>query len=183
MFSMGSCTLVIGPNGTTILMDAGNNKKGDDEIVPYLQSIGLEAEDGLDYTLAGHLHDDHVGGFDDVINAAYDVREKNYFNGSIRCGSTISDYKEAAINSTAGAIRKIPLGQEVDLGNGAKLTVVAVGGAVIGFGFVNGAGKAENDLSVAVLIEYGNFDFIWASDLGGGDDERVEERRQASPEI
>ena len=30
----GGSTLIIGPNGTTILMDAGNNGKGTSEVVP-----------------------------------------------------------------------------------------------------------------------------------------------------
>jgi beta-lactamase superfamily II metal-dependent hydrolase len=30
------------------------------------------------------------------------------------------------------------------------------------------AATNENDLSIAVLIQYGGFDYLWASDLGGG---------------
>ena len=168
----GGCTLVIGPNGTTILMDAGDHTKGTREIVPYLESIGLRAEDGIDYTLAGHLDSDHVGGFDEVIEAGYDVRTKNYFNGSSKSGGSITEYKTTTGQTSAGTPEKIPLGQEIDLGDDAKLTVMAVAGDVIGFGMVEGSEKRGNDLSIAVLVEYGNFDFIWASDLGGGDDDQ-----------
>ncbi len=168
----GGSTLIIGPNGTTILMDAGNNGKGTSEVVPYLQSIGLSPQDGLDYTLGGHLDADHVGGFDDVINAGYDVRIKNYFNGSTKSTATVESYKSTLTQSTtAGAPVKIPLGHTIPLGNGAILTVIAVAGDVIGVGHVAGSENNENDLSVAVLIQYANFDFIWASDLGGGDND------------
>ena len=35
----GDCTLIVGPDQTTFLIDAGNNGKGTAEVVPYLQSI------------------------------------------------------------------------------------------------------------------------------------------------
>lgn len=34
---------------------------GTNEVVPYLQSIGIQAADGLDYMIAGHQHCDHLG--------------------------------------------------------------------------------------------------------------------------
>ncbi len=167
----GGSTLVIGPDGTTVLMDAGNNGKGTSEIVPYLQSIGLLPADGLDYTLAAHLDADHCGGFDDVIAAGYDVRVRNYNNGSAKTGATIDDYYAACAGTTAGAAVAAPLGLVIDLGAGATLTVVAVHGDVLGVGHVSGAENNENDLSAAVLVEHGSFDFVWGSDLGGGEDD------------
>jgi len=38
----GSSVLVRGPNGTTVLIEAGNTGKGTSRVVPYLQSIGIE---------------------------------------------------------------------------------------------------------------------------------------------
>lgn len=166
----GGSTLVIGPNGTTVLMDAGNNGKGSSEIVPYLMSLGLEPADGLDITLAAHLDADHIGGFDEVVAAGYDVAVRNWYNGSTKTGTRITEYKNAATLTTAGAPVAIPLGQVVDIGNGATIVVVAVNGEVLGHGPVAGASD-ENDLSVAVLIQYRHFDFLWGSDLGGGDDD------------
>ncbi|NNL54002.1 MAG: hypothetical protein HKP32_02485, partial [Woeseia sp.] len=166
----GESALVVGPDGTTLLLDAGKNSKGA-LIVSYMQSIGLDPADGLDYTIAGHLDADHVGGFDEVIDAGYDVRFENYFNGSDKTSSTIDDYKDATSGTTAGSVTKPMLGEIIQLGNGATLTFVAVDGSVIGSGPVPGATDNENDRSLAVLIEYGDFDYIWASDLGGGDDD------------
>jgi hypothetical protein len=37
----GDCTLIVGPDGTTFLIDAGNQGKGISEVVPYLQSLGI----------------------------------------------------------------------------------------------------------------------------------------------
>jgi glyoxylase-like metal-dependent hydrolase (beta-lactamase superfamily II) len=66
-------TLVIGPDGTTVLINAG---KAGDIIPDYLASIGLVAGvDDLDYPIAGHLDADHIRGFKDVFpvtGAGYD---------------------------------------------------------------------------------------------------------------
>jgi hypothetical protein len=167
----GGSTLVIGPDGTTLLLDAGADGKGTERVVPYLMGIGLLPSDGLHYTLPGHLEADHVGGLDEVIGAGYDVRIRNWYNGSAFSSALVDDWRAACGSTTAGAPVPIPLGQILDLGDGATLTVVAVAGDVIGYGHVPGSENNEADLSVAVLVEYGDFDFIWASDLGGGDDD------------
>ncbi|HEX9670013.1 MAG TPA: PKD domain-containing protein [Thermoanaerobaculia bacterium] len=169
----GASTLVVGPDGTTVLLDAGRSGKGADDVVPYLTSLGLLPADGLDATLAGHLDADHIGGFDEVFAAGYDVRDDNWFNGSAASNATIEGYKAAAGETTAGPPQPIPLGHVIDLGDGARLTVVAVAGEVLGSGLVPGAAANENDLSVAVLLEYGDFDYLWAGDLGGGDDDEA----------
>jgi beta-lactamase superfamily II metal-dependent hydrolase len=167
----GASTLVIGPDGTTVLMDAGDDGKGAGEVVPYLKGLGLAPADGLDYTLASHLHDDHVGGFDEVFAAGYDVSENNWYNGSSHWSDDVQHYWTEASGTTAGLPQPIPLGHAIELGAGARLTVVAVAGEVLGGGFVAAAANNENDLSVAVLIEYGDFDYLWAGDLGGGEDD------------
>ncbi|MGH7454906.1 MAG: fibronectin type III domain-containing protein, partial [bacterium] len=162
----GGAVLVKGPNGTTVLMDAGNTGKGSGEIVPYLQSIGITPAVGLNYTIAGHQHCDHIGGMDEVVNAGYDVITKNYYNGSSYESSCVTGWNSAAAATTAGAPVAMPVGTEILLGNGAKLTCVARDGSIIGGGSVSVSN--ENDRSIAVLVQYGGFDFVWASDLGGG---------------
>ncbi len=167
----GGSTLIVGPDGTTVLMDASDNGKGTNEVVPYLMSLGILPGDDLDHTLASHLDEDHYGGFDEVFDAGYDVAESNWFNGSDKDIPAVRNFIAAVTATSAGAPRPIPLGQTLDLGDGALLTVVAVNGEVIGAGGVAGAQRSENDRSVGVLIQYGDFDFIWAGDLGGGDDD------------
>jgi beta-lactamase superfamily II metal-dependent hydrolase len=162
----GSSVLVKGPNGTTVLMEAGDTGKGTAEVVPYLQSIGLPPSAGLDYTIAGHQHCDHIGGLDEVIGAGYDVRVRNYYNGSNNASSCVTEWNAAAAATSAGAPMRASPGDEIPLGNGATLTVLASLGDIIGGASVPATN--ENDLSIAVLIQYGGFDYLWASDLGGG---------------
>jgi len=162
----GGSVWVKGPNGTTVLLEAGDTGKGTTRVVPYLKHEGLFPIQGLDYTIAGHQHCDHIGGFPEVISAGYDVRIHNYYNGSSYPSGCVDKWNAAAATTTAGALVVAPVGGQIALGNGAKLTFVARNGNIIGGGTV--AVSDENDRSIAVLIQYGGFDYLWASDLGGG---------------
>ncbi len=162
----GGSVLVKGPDGTTVLLEAGNTGKGTNEVVPYLQSIGITAAMGLDYTIAGHQHCDHIGGLDEVINAGYDVHTANYYNGSSTTSTCVTGWNAASATTTAGAPVTMPVGTVIPLGLGATLTCIARNGSIIGGGTVSVSD--ENDRSIAVLIQYGGFDYLWASDLGGG---------------
>lgn len=162
----GGSVLVKGPDGTTVLIEAGNTGKGTNEVVPYLTSIGIAPASGLDYVIGGHQHCDHIGGLDEVINAGYNVRIAQYANGSSYSSSCVDGWRAAAATTTAGAPVALPVGTVIPLGSGAKITAVAVDGRIIGGGTV--AVSNENDRSIALLIQYGGFDWLWASDLGGG---------------
>lgn len=160
-----------GPTGKSVLLEAGNTGKGTAEVVPYLQSIGHAPSAGFDYTIVGHQHCDHAGGMDEVINAGYDVRVRNYDNGSSYTSSCITGWESAASATTAGAPVTMSRGTVIDLGGGATLTCIVVRGQVIGGGNVSVSN--ENDLSIGLLLQYGGFDYFWASDLGGGSDDEA----------
>ena len=162
----GASLLVKGPDGTTVLLDGGNTGKGTNRVVPYLQSIGIPPSTGLNYIIAGHQHCDHTGGLDEVINAGYNILTEIYYNGSSYASSCNDQFAAAAATTTAGAPVSMAVGTQLLLGNGAKLTCVARNGSIIGGGSVSVSD--ENDRSIACLIQYGGFDFLWASDLGGG---------------
>lgn len=162
----GTSVLVKGPDGTTVLIEAGNTGKGTAEVVPYLKSIGIQPANGLDYMIGGHQHCDHLGGLDEVVNAGYNVRIRHYDNGSSYTSSCVDGWRAAAATTTAGAPVAMTVGTVIPLGSGAKITCVAVNGKIIGGGTVPVSN--ENDRSIALLIQHGGFDFLWASDLGGG---------------
>jgi beta-lactamase superfamily II metal-dependent hydrolase len=164
----GGAVFVKGPDGTAVLLEAGNTGKGTQYVVPYLKSIGVQPANGLDYIVGGHQHCDHLGGLDEVINAGYNVRIKQYDNGSSYASSCVDGWRAAAASTTAGAPVAMPVGTVIQLGNGATMTCVARNGQIIGGGSVGVSD--ENDRSIALLIQYGGFDYLWASDLGGGSD-------------
>jgi beta-lactamase superfamily II metal-dependent hydrolase len=54
----GGSVFLKGPDGTTVLLEAGNTGKGTQYVVPYLESIGVQPANGLDYIIGGHQHCD-----------------------------------------------------------------------------------------------------------------------------
>ena len=164
----GGSVFIKGPDGTTVLLEAGNTGKGTQYVVPYLKSIGVQPANGIDYVIGGHQHCDHIGGLDEVINAGYNVHTRQYYNGSTYSSTCATGWSSAAATTTAGAPVTMSVGTVIQLGNGATLTCIAVNGSVIGGGSV--PVSDENDRSIALLVKYGGFDYIWASDLGGGSD-------------
>src|SRR5256885_12737945 len=116
--------------------------------------------------IGGHQHCDHIGGLDEVINAGYNVRVKQYSNGSSYASSCVDGWNAAAATTTAGAPVAMPVGTVINLGNGAKITCVARNGSIIGGGSVGVSD--ENDRSIALLLQYGGFDYPLADAPRGG---------------
>jgi beta-lactamase superfamily II metal-dependent hydrolase len=165
----GQSILIIGPDGTTILVDGGDSGKGFNSVVPYLLALGIETSQALDYMIATHLDGDHFKGLTEVMNYGYDVLNV-YDNGSDKTDSNIDAFNTAAGSTTAGGVTPIPLGHVINMG-GATATCVAVNGSVLGAGLVPGGRNNENDRSIGLLIQYGNFDYLVTGDMGGGDDD------------
>jgi beta-lactamase superfamily II metal-dependent hydrolase len=166
----GQSTLIIGPNGTTILYDGGYEFKGTTEVVPYLQSLGITTSQPLDYIIASHRHTDHFMGLTETMNYGYDALHV-YDNGSDYSNTYVDAFLSAAAGTTAGGVTAMTLGQVIDLGNGASATCVAVDGSVIGVGAIAGGQDNENDRSICLLVKYGDFDFLVTGDVGGGADD------------
>ena len=164
----GSSTLIKGPDGTLLLFDGGKGGKGDAEIIPYLQSIGISTSTALDYVVVSHRDTDHYAGLTEVLAAGYDALNV-YDNGSTKTASSYDSFISEVNGTTASDVTAIALGDVIQLGNGATATCVVANGAVLGVGAISGGQDNENDRSVGLLIQYGDFDFIIAGDLGGGD--------------
>ncbi|WCF08735.1 MBL fold metallo-hydrolase [Paenibacillus thiaminolyticus] len=61
----GDSTYIRTPQGQHILIDGGDNDKGQD-VVAYLKHLGVKQ---LDVVIATHPDADHIGGLDDVLNS------------------------------------------------------------------------------------------------------------------
>ncbi len=166
----GQSTLIIGPNGTTILFDGGYENKGTTEVVPYLQSIGIPVTQTLNYIIASHRDTDHFAGLTEVITYGYDAYHV-HDNGSDKTNVYVEAFLAAAAGTTAGAVTPLVPGTVIDLGFGATATCVAANGTVLGSGAVSGATANENDRAICLLVKYNGFDFLLNGDMGGGDDD------------
>ncbi|MDF1798408.1 MAG: lamin tail domain-containing protein [Planctomycetota bacterium] len=160
----GAAALVIGPDGTTVLVDGGDPGDGTAEVVPYLQSLGLT---GLDYSFMSHWHTDHYGGLDEVFNGGFLPSGAAYDRGNVDMpsGTQVTQYLLAV-----GSKRQVAtLGLILALGDGATLEVVSANGATpLGNLDPSSYSQAENGRSIAVVVRYKDFDVYLGGDLTGG---------------
>lgn len=177
----GGSTLILGPNGTTILYDFGR-VSGRTHIVPYLkEQVKLLPEEGIDYAIVSHGDRDHYMGYRDVVSkdhGGFDILKANYEPGTPKRSSTLESHLFGPAKATAaGAFKPIPLGFRIDLGDGAQAVVFAANGKVLGEeipesdaeGATRSSGRInENDRSIALFINYGKFQYILDGDLGSG---------------
>jgi len=159
----GHAALIVGPDGTTVMVDGGNPGDGSGTIVPYLNSLGITS---LTYGITTHFHTDHMGGLDEVYNlvsgptTAFD---RGNFN--IPSNTQVTQY----LSSVAGVRATPTVGQTVALGGGATLEFVCLngdwsGGSIDPYAFLQG----ENGSSIGMVIRYGDFDAFIGGDLSGG---------------
>lgn len=176
----GGATLIVGPNGTKILYDFGR-VAGRKHIVPYLTNVaGIAPVEGIHFAIVSHGDKDHYVGYKDVVAAGYDVLVANF--GPRReagAGPTmVSNWLEPAEQTRAGPVRAIPLGLQIDLGDGAQAIVIAANGVVLGEEVVERSRATrrrrarsamnENDRSIALFVRFGKFHYVLDGDLGAG---------------
>ena len=153
----GDATLVVSPSGQTLLMDGGENGKGNSVVVPFLQSHGIAS---LTYMVASHMESDHIGGLDEV--AQFFMPTVAFDHGGTHPTQTYQDYV-AAISSVRQTIAP---GQVIDMGDGVTVTCKCVDGAVDDGSSLTV--ENENDRCVGLLVKYRFFEFWVSGDLGGG---------------
>jgi len=61
----GDSTLILTPDGYTMLIDAGDNTQGKN-VVSYIRSLGINK---IDVLVGTHPDADHIGGIDDIIDS------------------------------------------------------------------------------------------------------------------
>jgi beta-lactamase superfamily II metal-dependent hydrolase len=160
----GDGLVIRAPNGTIHVVDAGPNGQG---TVAMLPTINALQPTGYGFTFLSHFHDDHQGGLDEVLLARPFVYA--YDRGDLRRTNTsapTNQYLSAAGNKR----RTLTAGMVIQLGGGASFTCIAVNGNVQGGAFVDPVSSAqeENSRSVALRLDYRNFQMWFGGDLTGG---------------
>ncbi len=128
-----------------ILIDAGTSDK---EAIDYIKSIGVT---NLDYVIATHPHEDHIGSMDDVI------KEANigvFYSPKITYTTKTYENMVKALKDKNLKITVPKVGDSLTIGN-ATLTFLAP----------NSTGYEDiNNYSIVCKLKYGNTSFIFMGD-------------------
>ena len=111
----GDSLLVVSPAGFVMLVDSGGGGHAA-AIDGFLDEIGVPA---LDYTLVSHLHEDHLGSMDDVLEA-HDEVVACFDHGRTYTTNAYGDYADAAGDRR----RSVDVGDAIDLGEGCSAEVL-----------------------------------------------------------
>lgn len=141
-------SILVACGGEYMLIDAGE-KDSEDTVIHYLNDLGI---DEIDLVVATHAHSDHIGEMYDVLNAvpAVEVWYPNYRHGT----KTEAAFLDAVTNCGA-TLYEPQLGETYDLG-GATVTVV---------GPVKDGYEDPNDMSIILLVQFGDDRFLFTGDL------------------
>lgn len=155
-------TLLISPSGKTLLVDSGKNGHGS-RIKAVMDEAGVA---GIDFFVCTHYHEDHYGGIDDLVGKdvtvakAFDRGDKDELSAAKLAEPSYLEY-DTAVGSRADQLAR---GDSIALDPFMTVTCVASGGMVIGE-LDPTVGVDENDMSVALLIEFKNFKYFVGGDI------------------
>ena len=136
------------PDGKTMLIDAGNKGDGS-SVVSYIKNLGYST---IDYLVATHPHEDHIGGMATVINS-FNIGQiympkvastTQAFEGLL---TTIQD-KGYSINTAQAGVQ------------------IAPGINILSPGVGSDYGDELNDWSAVISILYGSNTFVFMGDAG-----------------
>ncbi len=158
-------TLLVTPDGETILIDTGDWPQDGAEVISYLESEGI---DRIDHLVATHAHADHIGGHAAVIE--HFETEKDgigniYDSGISHDTATFENYLDA-VDEHGHELLIVEEGDELPIEDDAVEALV-----------VNPEeGDSGTDLhynSVSLVIEFGDFQYLTTGDAETAAEERM----------
>jgi beta-lactamase superfamily II metal-dependent hydrolase len=155
--------VLISPKGEVVMFD--NGVSGHCTLpVSYLEQLGITK---IDYHIASHYHDDHIGCTTDVLDR-FPLQKTAYDRGSSYSTQSYNKYVTAIGNKR----KTVTVGEKIILDS------TEVNPVSIEFVTANGAGvntTNENDLSVVAVVRFGTLDLVMGGDLSGFKDGSYED--------
>ncbi len=170
----GDATLLVMPNGKTLLVDAGLDGAASRVIAPFLRDLEISS---LDVFVLTHYDSDHMGGVDKLVlpqeegilvETWFDRDEWEFLPEKKRRAKQFEQYTEAAETPT-----QLQPGQRLRLDDEVMIVVVAVNGHVRGAVNKYPHPPNENDYSAALLVSYRGFNYFIGGDLTAIVEERL----------
>lgn len=155
----GDSILVVAPNGSTMLIDAGPRSAGD-KLVSYLKKAGITT---IDKFVATHAHEDHIGGAQHVFSNF--TVEKVYDSGFVHTTKTYENFL-TTIDQKNIDFEVAKKGNSINLDNNIKINILHPSAPM----------SDINDNSVVLHMTYDNISFM----LTGDAEKKAEETILAS---
>lgn len=198
----GDSILIISPTGLAVLIDAGDAGKGK-VVLDALKRFNVQQ---LDYFIATHPHPDHIGGADEVmkVTKVLNVIDNDLAppgwkptDAPTQPIKVLSDKKplakkpdkkasitrfydeyKDAVSQSGAHYEKAEPGKKLDLGGGARLTILAPSQPFFTKEQMKAGGNEPNANSVVARLDYGDFSMLLS-----GDAEQQTEHRMLTKDL
>ena len=140
----GDAILIQSPSGQNVVYDAG---PGRSKMVEYLEAVGVT---GVELVVASHNHADHIGGLAEVFRR---YRPRFYLENGVPA-TTLTYRRVLEAAAAVGSELLEPTARRISLGD-VELQVIPPPGI---------PGWDQNNNSVGLMVEYGNFRLSLAGD-------------------
>lgn len=157
-------TLLITPDGETILIDSGDWRQSGQGVIDYLENHDIER---IDHLVATHAHADHIGGHDEIIEhyeTEHDGVGAAYDSGVASTSNTYDRYLDA-VETYEVDLFEVREGDELPIDDDALEATV-----------LNPEGGTRSDLhasSVTIVFEFGEFQYVTTGDAESDVEDRL----------
>lgn len=148
----GDSILIQSPNGKSMLIDGGGKSK-DDPVLKFLKSQGISK---LDYVVATHPDEDHIGGLISVLKS------------DIKIGTFLDSGKAHTSNTYKEMIQLITNDKSIIFKPATKGEVISFDGLIFNVLHANAKASDNNDASIVLKLIYNQVSFLLTGDADTG---------------